>query len=86
MSFELDAVVNGWIYKIPAEEAQTLDQVVAAALGQGNHTGRPASDWEVRDVAGVLLNEYGQRTLKDLNLTGGEDSRLFLNLRAGSGG
>lgn len=84
---ELEVVVNGWAYKIPATEAMTLDQLVTDALARGNHTGRPARDWEVRDVAGVKLNEYGQRTLAELNVhRGGPDTRLYLNLNAGAGG
>ncbi len=83
----LDVVLNGWVYKIPANPTDTLDQVLAATLARGNHTGRPARDWEIRDVAGVLLNEVADRTLEDLNLhRGGPDTRLYVNLRAGVGG
>jgi hypothetical protein len=83
---ELEVVLNGWVYKIPAAPTSTLDQVIADALAIGNHTGRPARDWEIRDVAGVLLNECSQRTLTDLNLhRGGPDTRLYVNLRAGVG-
>jgi hypothetical protein len=83
----MDVVVNGWSYKIPATPATTLDQLVADALAKGNHTGRPASDWEVRDAAGVWLNPYSSKTLEELNLhRGGPDTRLFLNLKAGAGG
>ncbi len=83
----VEAVVNGWTYELPTTPTATLDQLVAAALAKGNHTGRPATDWEVRDVAGVWLDPYGSKTLEELNLhRGGPDTRLFLNLRAGAGG
>lgn len=59
-----------------------VDRCGAASLSESGNSGRPLSEWEVRDSAGALLDMT--RTVKELGLTNG--ARLFLSLRVGAGG
>lgn len=78
----LTIVVNGQPVEIEANENAPLKSVIEKALEKSGNVGQPAENWELKDVAGVLL---------DLNKKIGEydfpdDVKLFLSLKAGVAG
>lgn len=75
-------IVNGVDHRVSANVEAPLVVAVQHALADSGNTGRPAQDWEVRNSAGVLLEQ--NRTLEDLHLEDG--ARLFLSLHVGAGG
>lgn len=75
-------IINGMDYPIDVSVEAPLVTAVERALVESRNTGRPPSEWEVRNTSGVLL-ETG-RTIEDLGLKNG--TRLFLSLRVGAGG
>lgn len=79
---QLVFVING--VNVPLETAvePPLKEAVARALAESHNTGRPPSEWQVRDVSGVLLEV--DRKIKDFEFTDG--TRLFLSLAVGAGG
>jgi hypothetical protein len=79
---ELIFIINGANFPLEANINDTLGNAVARALSESGNTSRPASEWQVRDADGVLLET--QRILKDFNFK--EHARLFLSLAVGAGG
>lgn len=75
-------IINGANFRVEANVNEPLKDAVAKALRESGNTGRPLSDWQVRDANGVLLDI--DRKIKDLGLTSG--ARLFLTLAVGAGG
>ena len=75
-------IINGIEYPVHVNIEAPLAVAVERALVESRNTGRPPDEWEVRNVAGVLLEK--DRTIEDLGLTNG--TRLFLSLRVGAGG
>jgi hypothetical protein len=79
---ELVVIVNGQPAHVAANPHAPLRVVVEHALQQTENIGQPAEQWEVRDAAGVLLEQ--DRKAEEYHFAPG--TRLFLNLKAGVGG
>ena len=79
---ELIFIINGSSFSLLTNLNAPLKEAVARALAESGNTGRPPSEWQVRDTAGSLLEL--DRKIKDFNFTNG--TRLFLNLAVGAGG
>jgi hypothetical protein len=79
---EIVVIVNGRPALVRAREATHLHKVVKEALDETGNVGQPPENWELRDAAGVELDQ--SRTVKHYDLESGV--KLFLNLRAGVGG
>jgi len=79
---DLIFIINGANFPLDAKLNETLGSAVARALSESGNTGRPASEWQVRDANGVLLET--QRSLKEFGFADG--TRLFLSLAVGAGG
>jgi hypothetical protein len=75
-------VINGQTYPVEAIGSDPLLNAVRKALAESGNTGRPAEEWEVRDIQGVLLPPG--RSPEELGLKDG--TRLFLSLQVGAGG
>lgn len=82
-NLELVVIVNGQPTYVSANPQAPLLVVVEHALRQTDNVGQPASEWEVRDEAGVLLDQ-AQKVGEISGVRSG--TRLFLNLKAGVGG
>jgi hypothetical protein len=81
-ALDLVIVVNGQPAVVKAHEGTHLRKVVEQALEETGNVGQPPENWELRDAAGIELDQ--QRTVKHYKLENGV--KLFLNLRAGVGG
>jgi uncharacterized protein DUF2604 len=79
---QLIFVINGVNFPLEVNLNELLGAAVARALGESGNSGRPPSEWQVRDANGVLLET--QRQLKDFGFSNG--TRLFLSLAVGAGG
>jgi hypothetical protein len=79
---EIIFIINGQDFSVETNINAPLISAVERALQESGNTGRPASEWELRDSNGVLLEQH--RTPKELGLKNG--ARLFLSLRVGAGG
>ena len=79
---QLIFIINGANFPLEVDLNETLESAVARALAESGNTGRPPSEWQVRDANGVLLET--QRKLKDFGFSNG--TRLFLSLAVGAGG
>jgi hypothetical protein len=79
---ELIFIINGESFPIESNVNAPLSSGVEKALAKSHNTGRPLSEWEVRDANGAALDI--RKTVKELGLKNG--SRLFLSLRVGAGG
>jgi hypothetical protein len=75
-------IINGADFPVQTNVNAPLKQAVARALADSHNTGRPPSEWQVRDAAGVLLEV--ERKIADYNFQDG--TRLFLSLGVGAGG
>ena len=75
-------IINGENFYVETNINAPLTAAVQRALSESGNSGRPLSEWEVRDSAGALLDMT--RTVKELGLKNG--ARLFLSLRVGAGG
>lgn len=80
--FKLIFIINGQDFPIDADRRAQLRFAVIRALEVSGNTGRPAEEWEVRNVGGVLLEQ--NRTPEELRLE--DKARLFLSLQVGAGG
>jgi predicted nucleic acid-binding Zn-ribbon protein len=81
--FKLIFIINGEDYTIHAKLEEPLRQAVEKALAESDNTGRrEASEWEVRNGDGVLLDQG--RSPKELGLR--DDEKLYLTLKVGAGG
>jgi hypothetical protein len=79
---QLIFIINGVNFSLETNVNPPLKEAVARALQESGNTGRPVSEWQVRDVNGVLLEV--ERKIKDFGFTDG--TRLFLSLAVGAGG
>lgn len=79
---EIAIIVNGAPTMLHAKHGTHLHELVAEALKQSNNLGQGAENWELRDAAGVELDQ--SKTVGHYHLESGV--KLFLNLRAGVGG
>jgi uncharacterized protein DUF2604 len=79
---QLVFVINGANFPLEVNKNESLEAAVARALGESGNSGRPPSEWQVRDSNGVLLETH--RHIKDFGFTNG--TRLFLSLAVGAGG
>lgn len=75
-------VVNGVATAIPLNVNAALESIIEKALEQTHNTGQPKENWELKDVAGNLLDLH--RSLSDYGFP--PDVKLYLNLKAGIGG
>ena len=78
----ITVVVNGQPTVVTANEEAPLHTVIPKALEQTGNAGQPPDNWELRDVAGNLLDVT--RKIETFHFP--EGVRLFLNLKAGVGG
>ncbi len=79
---ELNVVVNGQPVLVKANVEAPVSTLIEHALNQSGNSGQPASNWELRDASGQILDPT--RKIEDYNLQSG--ATLFLNLKAGIGG
>jgi hypothetical protein len=79
---ELIFIINGANFTLGTNVNPPLKEAVARVLSESGNTGRPPSEWQVRDTAGVLLEM--ERKIKDFGFING--TRLFLSLAVGAGG
>jgi Predicted metal binding domain/Protein of Unknown function (DUF2604) len=79
---DITVVVNGQPTVVTANEEAPLHTIIPKALEQTGNAGQPPSNWELRDVAGNLLDV--SQKIKSFHFP--EGIRLFLNLKAGVGG
>lgn len=80
--FELTIVVNGQPTVVSVNPEAPLHTVIPKALEQTGNVGQPPENWELRDVSGTLLDLT--REISSYSFT--NQTRLFLNLKAGIGG
>ena len=78
----LTVVVNGRPTEVTDNIKAPLKTLIPKALEQTGNQGRPPSDWELRDAAGVELPL--DQSIEAFNFPLG--TKLFLNLKAGVGG
>jgi hypothetical protein len=78
----LTVVVNGRPTEVTDNVKAPLKTLIPKALEQTDNQGRPLTDWELRDAAGVELPL--EQTIEAFNFPSG--TKLFLNLKAGVGG
>lgn len=79
---QLTVVVNGQPTEVSASGEAQLQSIIPRALAQTGNVGQPPENWELRDVAGTLLDV--NRPIESYGFT--DQTRLFLNLKAGIGG
>ncbi len=79
---QLIFIINGANFPLEANVNAPLKEAVEQALQGSGNTGRPLSEWQVRDAGGVLLEV--NRKIKDFGFVDG--TRLFLSLAVGAGG
>lgn len=79
---EIVIIVNGHPALVRASEGSRLRGVVEHALGETGNVGQPPENWELRNAAGLLLDQ--SKTVGHYHLESGV--KLFLNLHAGIGG
>jgi hypothetical protein len=79
---EIVVVVNGNPALVHAEQGTHLRKVVEQALSDTGNVGQPPENWELRNAAGLELDQ--SKTVGHYDLESGV--KLFLNLHAGVGG
>jgi len=79
---ELIFIINGANFPLEANLNSPLKEAVSKALSESGNSGRPATEWQVRDGNGVLLET--ERKIGDFGFANG--TRLFLSLAVGAGG
>jgi len=79
---QLVFIINGADFPLETNINAPLKEAVSRALAESGNSGRPASEWQVRDSAGVLLEI--DRKIRDFGFSNG--TRLFLSLAVGAGG
>lgn len=79
---QLIFIINGANFSLETNVNAPLKEAVAKALAESGNTGRPPSEWQVRDANGVLLET--ERKIRDFGFAPG--ARLFLSLGVGAGG
>jgi hypothetical protein len=79
---EVTVVVNGQPTSVSVNPEAPLHTIIPKALAQTGNVGQPPENWELRDVSGTLLDV--NREISTFGIT--NETRLFLNLKAGIGG
>jgi hypothetical protein len=79
---ELIFIINGANFSLTTSTEAPLKEAVERALAESGNTGRPPSEWQVRDAQGILLEI--ERKIEDYGFKNG--TRLFLSLAVGAGG
>jgi hypothetical protein len=79
---DIEVIVNGQPTTVGANKNAPLHTVIPKALAQTGNSGQPPENWELRDVAGVLLEV--DKKIEEFSFPAGV--KLFLNLKAGVGG
>lgn len=83
MAVKLTIITNGQPTEVQAaDQEMALHSVIPSALDQAGYGYSPPENWELRDVAGTLLDTNKRLAAFEF----GEGARLYLNLRAGIGG
>lgn len=78
----LTIVVNGKAVEVDVNENAPLQTAIPKALHESQNQGQPPENWELRDADGNLLDLH-----KKIGAYGFTDqTKLFLNLKAGVGG
>lgn len=78
----LTIVVASTPTEVTRNENAPLGSVIAKALEQTKNLGQPPENWELKDVAGNVLDL--NKKIRDYNFP--DDVVLFLSLKAGIGG
>lgn len=78
----LTVIVNGKPTEVEVNVNAPLRTVIPKALQQTGNTGQPPENWELRDEDGNILDL--DKKIGDYAFT--DDTKLFLNLKAGIGG
>jgi hypothetical protein len=81
-AIEIVVVVNGHPALVRAHEDTHLRKIVEEALRETGNVGQPPENWELRNAAGMELDQ--SKTVRHYGLESGV--KLFLNLHAGVGG
>lgn len=55
MVLQIEVIVNGDRVVVEADSAEPMRVVCERALTKTGNTARPATDWELRDVQGTLV-------------------------------
>lgn len=79
---ELTVVVNGQPIAVTGNQNAPLHTIIPKALEESGNVGQPPESWELRDVAGTLMDV--DQKIETFNF--GAEAKLFLNLKAGVGG
>ncbi len=79
---DLIIVVNGQPVSIEARAHELLRSAAEEALKKSGNSGQPLENWELRDAAGKVLDLA--RKIGEFHFP--DETKLFLNLKAGVGG
>jgi len=79
---EVTVVVNGQQVQVSGNRNAPLHTIIPKALHDSGNVGQPPENWELRDVAGALLDINQKIEAFNFNA----ETKLFLNLKAGVGG
>lgn len=79
---ELHVVVNGRPVTVKVNVENPVHKLIQEALDKSGNSGQPASNWELRDAGGQILDP--SRKIDTYQIHNG--ATLFLNLKAGIGG
>lgn len=79
---EVRVVVNGRPVEVKVNVEELVIKLIEEALRKSGNTGQPASNWELRDASGTILDPT--RKIESYHIEQG--ATLFLNLKAGIGG
>jgi hypothetical protein len=79
----LTVVVTGKPVEIEIAIDNPLGTVVTEALEQSHSTGRPATDWELKDRSNNPFSDLN-KTVEEYGIQ--DKAVLYLDLRAGGGG
>lgn len=80
--FTFNVVVSGAGRQVTVNGQETFEHVVGEALRESGNQGQPPSEWELRTVDGVLIEQTMR--VRERGLPSG--TTLFLTPRAGVGG
>jgi hypothetical protein len=79
---ELTVVVNGHPVKVKVNVEAPVKTLIDQALRESGNSGQPASNWELRDASGQILDP--SQKIESYHIQAG--MTLFLSLKAGIGG
>lgn len=79
---EVKVVVNGRPVTVKVNIESPVEKLIHEALEKSGNSGQPASNWELRDASGQILDP--SRKIESYHLHNG--ATLFLSLKAGIGG